>query len=186
MTDRHTPEIDVRTGYGIVRFYRFDGTGSRKTPLVLLPGRASATPVGADNLPSLLELGDVYTVDLLGEPGRSVQDRPIDSDLDHARWLHRALDALPEQSFHLVGLSIGGWTAVNLAVHEPDLIETLTLIEPVQVFADIPLETALRSIPAAFPWMPKDWRDSFASHTAGGAPVEDEPIAVMIEAGMQH
>ncbi|MFC9029973.1 alpha/beta fold hydrolase [Streptomyces arboris] len=155
-------------------------------PLVLLPGRASASPVWADNLPSLLAIGDVYTVDLLGEPGMSIQDRPITGDDDQAAWLHQVLEALPEESFHLVGLSIGGWTAANLALHQSGRIETLTLIDPVYVFDDMPWRTIARSLPASLSWLPKSWRDSFNSYTAGGAPVEDVPVAHMIEAGMKH
>lgn len=178
--------LDIRTDYGVVRVYRFEGTGDAASPLVLLPGRASASPVWADNLPSLLEIGDVYTIDLLGEPGRSIQERPITSDVDQAAWLDQTLEALPEDSFHVVGLSIGGWTATNLALHEPKHIASLTLIDPVYVFDDMPLGTIVRSLPASLPWLPKSWRDSFNSYTAGGAPVEDVPVADMIEAGMQH
>ncbi|MBF6508082.1 alpha/beta hydrolase [Nocardia farcinica] len=178
--------VDVRTDYGVVRFYRFAGTGQASAPLVLLPGRASASPVWADNLPSLLEVGDVYTVDLLGEPGRSVQERPIADGADQAAWLHQALAGLPEDRFHLVGLSIGGWNATNLALRQPELVASLTLVDPVFVFDDMPLGTVVRSLPAAFSWLPKSWRDGFNSYTAGGAPVEDVPVAQMIEAGMQH
>ncbi|GIJ40885.1 alpha/beta hydrolase [Micromonospora andamanensis] len=183
--------IDVRTDFGIVRVYRFAGTdagteSAANTPLLLLPGRASATPVWADNLPLLLRISDVYTIDLLGEPGMSVQERPIGSDEEQAEWLHQTLRALPPDEFHLVGLSIGGWTAVNLALHRPDHIASMAVIDPVYVFADMPLGTIVRSIPAALPWLPKAWRDSFNSYTAGGAPVEDEPVADMIEAGMRH
>lgn len=178
--------VDVRTDYGVVRFYRFAGSGEASAPLVLLPGRASASPVWADNLPSLLEVGDVYTVDLLGEPGRSVQDRPIVDDADQAAWLHQALAGLPEDRFHLVGLSIGGWSAANLATRQPSLVASLALVDAVFVFDDLPLGTIVQSIPATVPWLPKSWRDGFNSYTAGGAPVEDVPVAQMIEAGMQH
>lgn len=178
--------LDIRTDYGIVRVYRFAGAASANAPLVLLPGRASGTPVWASNLPSLLAIGDVYALDLLGEPGLSIQSRPITSAADQAAWLHQTLAALPEDGFHLVGLSIGGWMAVNLALHQPDHIATLTLIDPALVFADLPLETIVRAVPATLPWLPKAWRNSFTSYTAGGAPVEDEPVAEMIEAGMQH
>ncbi|MDA3649142.1 alpha/beta hydrolase [Saccharopolyspora indica] len=178
--------VDVRTDYGVVRFYRFAGSGEASAPLVLLPGRSSGSPVWADNMPSLLEVGDVYTVDLLGEPGRSVQDRPIVDDADQAAWLHQALAGLPEERFHLVGLAIGGWSAANLAIRQPGLVASLTLVDAVFVFDDLPLGTVVRSIPASLPWLPKSWRDGFNSYTAGGAPVEDVPVARMIEAGMQH
>src|SRR5690606_29505848 len=42
--------LDVRTDYGVVRMYRFDGAEPDKAPLVLLPGRASGAPMLADNL----------------------------------------------------------------------------------------------------------------------------------------
>jgi pimeloyl-ACP methyl ester carboxylesterase len=176
--------LDVRTSFGVVRIYRYAGTGAAE-PLVLLPGRASASPVWADNLPSLLRLADVYTLDLLGEPGLSVQDRPIASDADQAQWLHEVLVALPEPRLHLVGVSIGGWTATNLALHQPAKVASLTLVEPVLVLDDLALEAVVRSIPGSVRWLPKAWRDSFGSWTAGGAPVEDVPVAVLIEAGMQ-
>ncbi|WP_370012017.1 alpha/beta hydrolase [Nocardiopsis sp. LDBS0036] len=183
---RPAAEIDVRTDYGVVRMYRFEGAGDREEPLVLLPGRAAPSPVWADNLPSLLEVGDVYTVDLLGEPGMSVQDRPIEDDADQAAWLHQALDGLPEEGFHLVGLSFGGWSVTNLAVREPSLVASVTLVDPVFVFDDMPMEVVLRSLPASLPWLPRSWRDGFNSWTAGGAPVEDVPVARMIESGMQN
>lgn len=187
-TDLPEPEeiLDVRTDHGIVRVHRFAGADDRDEPLVLLPGRGSASPVWADNLPSLLEVGDVYTVDLLGEPGRSVQERPIEDDEDQALWLHQVLQGLPEDGFHLVGLSIGGWTAANLALRRPELVAGLITIDPVYVFADIPLGTVVRSLQVALPWLPRSWREDFNSWTAGGASVEDEPVAEMIEAGMQH
>ncbi|WP_343233457.1 alpha/beta hydrolase [Streptomonospora sp. PA3] len=178
-------DLDIRTDFGVVRVYRFDGAGG-SAPMLLLPGRASATPVWADNMSSLLEIGDVYTIDLLGEPGMSVQARPITSAEDEAAWLDQTLSALPEQQVNLVGLSIGGWTAANLAVRRPEHVETLTLIDPVYTFDDMPLETVARSIPASVPWFPKSWRDGFNSYTAGGAPVEDVPVADMIETGMRH
>jgi pimeloyl-ACP methyl ester carboxylesterase len=176
---------DLRTTFGTVRVYRFVGRHDDRAPLLLLPGRAAPTPVWADNLPGLLALRSVYALDLLGEPGYSVQERPLATDADQAAWLHEVLQQLPEPRVHVVGLSIGGWTATNLAVHHPEKIASLTLIEPVLVFAPMSTEAILRSIPASVPWLPRSWRDAFNSWTAGGAPVEHEPVAEMIEAGMQ-
>src|SRR5690625_253921 len=178
--------FDLRTRYGTVRVYRFAGGRDGAGALLLLPGWSSDTPVWADNLPSLSEIGDVYTVDLLGAPGKSIQERPIASEADQAAWLEETLAALPEEPFHVVGLSIGGWSAVNLALREGAHVASLIVIYPVLVFDDLPLGTILRSLPASLPWLPKSWRDSFNSYTAGGAPVDEEPIAEMIEAGMQH
>ena len=176
---------DIRTSFGTVRVYRFAGAHDDRAPLLLLPGRAAPTPVWADNLPGFLALRSVYTVDLLGEPGYSVQERPLATGDDQAAWLHEVLAALPEPQVHVVGLSIGGWTAMNLAVHRPERTASVTLIEPVFVFGSMSIEAIVRSIPASVPSFPRSWRDGFNSWTAGGAPVEHEPVGEMIEAGMQ-
>jgi pimeloyl-ACP methyl ester carboxylesterase len=179
---------DIRTSYGVVRTYRFDATdvaSSDEVPLLLLHGRAAASPMWADNLPGLMAHRPVYLVDLLGEPGMSVQDAPIEDDDDQAAWLHEVVASLPEQRLHVAGVSIGGWTAVNLALHRPEKIATLTLIEPVLVFSDLRIEAIVRSISASVRWLPRSLRDDFNSWTAGGASVDDAPLADMIEAGMQ-
>lgn len=177
---------DIQTEYGVVRAYRFTGASSGLDPLVLLPGTSSGTPVWGENLPSLLAITDVYAIDLLGEPGMSVQHKPISSDEDKAAWLDQTLAALPEERFTLLGLSIGGWTAINLAVRRPDRIAAVITLDPVTVYDGIPLATVLRSLPAAVKWLPRSWRDSFNSYTAGGKPVEHVPVADMIESGMKN
>jgi pimeloyl-ACP methyl ester carboxylesterase len=183
---RPAATLDVRTTYGIVRLYRFAGAGPGRAPLVLVPGRASASPLWAGNLDELLRLRTVYTMDLLGEPGMSVQSRPIESQEDQAEWFHQVLRLLPEPRVHLVGYSIGGWTAANVAIRRPEKIAGVVLIDPAVTFAGLPFETIVRSVPASVRWTPKSWRDSFNSWTAGGAPVQDDPVAQMIESGMRH
>ena len=178
--------LDLRTRFGVVRVYRFSSsTSTGRIPIVLLPGRASASPIWADNLPTLLRQAPIYTVDLLGEPGMSIQSRPITSAADQARWLHQVLTQLPEPQLDLLGVSIGGWTAANLAVRDPGKIRSVILLDPVCVFGPISAAAIIRSIPASVGWFPKGWRDNFNSWTANGAPVRDVPAAEMIEAGMQ-
>jgi pimeloyl-ACP methyl ester carboxylesterase len=187
MADMPRPDrtLDLRTSYGVVRVYHFAGAHPAAVPLLLLPGRASASPVWADNMPALLGVRSLYTLDLLGEPGMSIQSRPITSAEDHARWLHEVVLALPESKVHLLGMSIGGWTAINLAVRQPEKLASVTVLDPVMTFNNLSVEAMVRAIPASVRWFPKAWRDGFASWTANGAPVEDVPVAVMIEAGMQ-
>ena len=185
MAQMPTPQqvLDIRTSFGVVRVYRFAGRRAG-APLFLLPGTQSSTPIWADNMPSLLAHRSVYTVDLLGEPGRSIQTRPITDAYDQAAWLHEVLDQLPDPEVNLLGLSLGGWTATNAALRGSSHVKTLTLVEPVQVLTGLSPTAILRSIPASVPAFPKAWRDNFASWTAGGAPVQDVPEAAMIEAGM--
>lgn len=154
-------------------------------PLVLLTRRAAASPMWADNLPTLRVGRTVYLVDLLGEPGASVQDRPIENAADQARWLDETLAALPHPRLYVLGASIGGWTAMNLAVRGSAKLAGVVLLDPVLTFSSMAPEAVVRSIPASVRWLPRSWRDAFTSWTAGGAPVAQVPVAEMIEAGMQ-
>ena len=62
----------------------------------------------------------VYSIDLLGEAGLSVQHKPIAGPDDDARWLDETLSGLGLEQAHLLGVSIGGWTAVNYAARRPN------------------------------------------------------------------
>lgn len=181
-------EVTVETDYGAVRvlhYHATDRAAEDADPLVLLPGTQSGAPMWVDNVPALRADRPVYVVDLLGQPGRSIQSRPIRTHADDARWLAQVIKKLPGDPT-VMGHSLGGWLTMNLAVHEPDAAARLVVVDPVQTFGDLSVEAIIRSLPASVPWTPRSWRDDFASWTANGAPVEDEPVADMIEAGMQH
>ncbi|HTM84675.1 MAG TPA: alpha/beta hydrolase [Mycobacterium sp.] len=178
--------FDVPTSFGTVRAYRFGGpdTGA---PVVLLPGRNASTPMYRTNLPSLLARRTVYSIDLLGEAGLSVQDRQIRSAEDQARWLDETLAGLGLARAHLLGVSIGGWTAVNLAVHRPERIASLTLLDPVMTFAPLPLKPILVSTVLFAPGIPEEWRKHALSWISGGADVDSaEPEAALISAGSKE
>ncbi|WNG37443.1 hypothetical protein F0U61_29985 [Archangium violaceum] len=89
------------------------------------------------------------------------------------------------QFLHFFGMSIGGWTAINLAVRQPEKIASVSVFDPILTSNNLSVDAIVRSLPASARWFPKAWRDGLASWTANGAPVKDLPVAVMIEAGMQ-
>lgn len=186
MADLPAPEwtLDVPTRFGTVRVHRFVGA-REDAPLVLLQGQSSATPAWGDTLPELLRLRTVYALDLLGQAGRSSQDTPLVTSAHHAAWLRDVLDALPEEHFHLVGLSIGGWNAMNLAAHAPTGIASVTLLDSPLVAGPLSMETILRSVPVMLPGAPQSWRDSFTRWTAGGAPTDDLAVAGLIATGLE-
>ncbi|MCZ8379070.1 alpha/beta hydrolase [Mycobacterium sp. CPCC 205372] len=178
----HDESIDVTTAFGTVRVYRFDGGGGR--PVVLLPGRNASTPMWAANLPGLLAHRTVYGVDLLGEPGMSVQDRPLRGADDQARWFEDLLAGLELRSVHLMGVSFGGWTAANHAVRIPGRAASLTLLDPVMTFAPIPVRTMLAVAPMGLPGTPQFVRRRVLRWLSGGADVDERvPVAALISAG---
>jgi len=175
--------IDVPTSFGTVRAYRFDGPADLP-PVLMLQGRNASTPVWRANLPGVLNGRTAYCIDLLGEAGLSVQDRPITGPDDQAQWLDETLAGLGLNAIHLMGVSIGGWTATNCAVRRPGRVTSLTLLDPAMTFAPIPVKTALVSVGLFAPGVPEALRRRVLRWIAGGADADDSvPEAALIAAG---
>ncbi len=175
--------FDVPTLFGTVRVYRFDGP-SHGTPVVLLPGRNASTPMWRVNIPALLEQRPVICLDLLGEAGLSVQHKPIEGPDDEAQWLDETLAGLGLERVHLMGVSIGGWTAVNYAARRTGRTASLALLDPVMTFAPIAIKAVLASPALFLPGVPDVLRKKVLSWISGGADADDSlPEAALISAG---
>jgi pimeloyl-ACP methyl ester carboxylesterase len=180
---------DVETGFGRVRVYRF-GRDDDRPPIVLLHGRAATSVVWTPNLAALAEHRLVYAVDLLGEGGRSVQTAPIRDAGDQAAWLdtvlEQVLDPLGFDGAHLVGHSIGGWLACNLAVRAPARLASLTLLDPAGTLAPVPLAVVLRTIPVAVP-VTAEWAlPRFMRWSNSGDPYDEhDPVVRLIHANLR-
>lgn len=174
-----TSSRDIATTHGVVRVLRCDGPPG--DPFVLLPGAGSPGVSWAPNVPALRRRATVHLVDPLGGPGASTQDVPLRSVADQIRWLRDVLDTLGP--CHLVGTSMGGRLAFEVARRAPAGIRTLGLLDPARTFTGIPAGTVAASIgaqPGAPPWL----RRRFVARLGGGADVGDDPVARLIEAGL--
>lgn len=176
--------VTVDTEFGSVRGYRFGAHSGR--PLVLLPGRGGTSAMWAPNVGELMQRRTVYAVDLLGEPGRSVQTVPIRDGRDQSRWLGAVLAGLGIEGAHLVGASIGGWLAFNHALRDPRRVASATLLDAPNVLARISARMMLAAVAAA-PVAPRRLRTRFLSWISGGAPVQaDDVIARLISVGLDE
>jgi pimeloyl-ACP methyl ester carboxylesterase len=179
-----TGQRDVTTAFGTARVYRF-GTGTA-VPAVLLPGRAGTAVMWQPNLAAWSRRGPVYAVDLIGEPGRGEQTAPIRDGADQARWLAATLEALGHETVHLIGYSFGGWLAANYAARAADGLASLTLIDPVRTFGELPVALLLRTTLALVPGVRRWGRPAFTRWISGGARVAPgDPVAAVIDAGMR-
>ncbi|GAA4195103.1 alpha/beta hydrolase [Streptosporangium oxazolinicum] len=121
--------IDVETRAGSVRIHRA-GT-AEGDPVILLAGAGGNALAWYRYIEPLARTRPVFAVDPLGEPGRSVQRRPLASGTEVGGWLTDALAALGAERAHVVGSSYGGWTAMEQQLGGGGRVAALTLVDPV-------------------------------------------------------
>ncbi|GAB2485339.1 alpha/beta hydrolase [Promicromonospora xylanilytica] len=169
-----TETHDVETRFGTVRAYAWVAKDRpEETPVVLLPGRSAAVPMWGDNLPHYVGHRTVYAFDVLGDTGLSEQSVPQRDIADSARWVDEAMAGLDIERAHLVGHSQGGGLAAAVAVHHPERLASLTLLEPILTLGTLPLSMVLASIPLSLPFLPESWREAGLNQIGG---VEDEAV----------
>ncbi|MGV9340212.1 alpha/beta fold hydrolase [Streptomyces sp. NPDC003688] len=141
-----TEERDIATPYGRTRVHVYGPADGR--PLVLLPGGSATGLAWFANAPALGERYRVHAVDLLGDAGRTERrGAPLKSADDLTAWLDALLDGLGLARTHLCGHSYGAWLAVRYALHAPQRVDRLALVDPTQVFAGFRPGYLLRALP---------------------------------------
>ncbi|MEV6431261.1 alpha/beta hydrolase [Nocardia sp. NPDC051463] len=164
-------KVAVTTSFGPVRGYRFGEAGG--TPLVLLSGRQASTPLWGVNLPGLMAQHTVWSIDSIGEPGASTQHRPLTGPADQATWVAEAITGLGLERAHLLGVSIGGWLATQVAIHQPKRTASVTLLDPANTFAPLTWKMVTVSLGSVIPGLPMRARYWLLSWISGGARVDD-------------
>jgi pimeloyl-ACP methyl ester carboxylesterase len=102
-------------------------------PLVLLHGAGSNSAMWITDAAVWSTRYKIYAVDVIGEPGFSAESRPaLDSDA-HALWLDDVFTGLGIERFSLVGISLGGWLALDFAIRQPSRVDRMLLIVPAGV-----------------------------------------------------
>jgi pimeloyl-ACP methyl ester carboxylesterase len=72
----------------------------------------------------------LYAVDMIGEAGFSAPSRPPLASDAYALWLDDVLAGLGVQSAAFVGVSLGGWLALDYAHRRPGRVRRMGLIGP--------------------------------------------------------
>lgn len=121
-------ERDVETPFGTTHVHRHGAESG--TPIVLLHGASGNSSNWYPQVAALGQRHPVYAVDTIDDPGRSVQRRVLHGSADNAAWLDAVLAGLGLHDVHLVGLSYGGWLALNQAVYGPTRLASVTLLDP--------------------------------------------------------
>jgi pimeloyl-ACP methyl ester carboxylesterase len=123
-------------------------------PLVLLHSGGATSTVWFNNVADLARAHRFYAVDQINDAGRSVpHGRPVRSRDDLMAWLDAVLTGLGLDAvrLRLCGHSYGGWLALNYALHAPQRVTHLALLDPTLCFAGMRLAYRLHAVPLFLP-----------------------------------
>jgi len=152
-------------------YYEIHGEATDAPPLVMLHGAYMNIDFMGEILPSLAETRQVIAVELQGHGRTNDIDRPITYE-DMADDVFALIQELGLESVDVVGYSMGGDTALQIAIRHPevvnklivisasyqldglypDLIDSISMMMP-EVFAGSPIETEYQRLspnPEAF------------------------------------
>lgn len=99
-------------------------------PLVLLHGSGTNSTAWIRDVAEWSQHCCVYAIDTIGEPGMSAPSRPPLVSDRYAKWLDDVWSHLGIERASVVGISLGGWLAVDYAVRHPEKVISLSLLSP--------------------------------------------------------
>lgn len=99
-------------------------------PVVLLHGSASNSAMWLGDAAPWAQRFRLYAVDVIGEPGLSADDRPSLASGAYPEWLDDVFAGLGIGRAALVGVSLGGWLALDYASRRPERVSALVLLCP--------------------------------------------------------
>ncbi|GLF99141.1 alpha/beta fold hydrolase [Streptomyces yaizuensis] len=138
--------LDVPSRYGSTRVHVCGPPDA--PPVVLLPGGGTTSVVWYANAGELARDHRVYAVDLMGDIGRSLHNgAPLRGPDDLMAWLDLLVRELDLAGADLCGHSYGAWIALRYALHAPDRIGRLALLDPVACFGEPGPRYVLRALP---------------------------------------
>jgi pimeloyl-ACP methyl ester carboxylesterase len=121
-------QLDVPTRFGSTHVIA--GGPRDAPPLVLLHGNWATATMWSSAIADLSREYRTYAIDQIDDVGKSSPTRIPASRSDYAEWLLDVFDQLKLQQADIIGLSYGGFLAVNFALHAPDRVKRLVLLCP--------------------------------------------------------
>jgi pimeloyl-ACP methyl ester carboxylesterase len=146
--------------------YQVAGAGE---PVVLVHGLSGSTRWWRRNIPALAAQCQVYVLDLIGFGGSRGRQRFVLGEA--ARYLTAWMDRLGIERASLIGHSMGGAIAADLAADFPDRVERLVLVDAAALpFEDGHLPRVL-GLARALWWLPLSFLPILITDAARAGPI---------------
>jgi pimeloyl-ACP methyl ester carboxylesterase len=153
-------------------------------PLVLLPGINASSLMWQPNFTGLAQNYRVHAVDTIGDFGRSVAKRPMQTADNLVDWLDELFTALGlGNDINLIGISYGGWIAGQYARRHPARLRNLVLLAPACTVLPLRLAFMLRAMPCIIPhrWFTERFLHWMAADAAANGGASRRAVEAMID-----
>lgn len=121
-------EQDLPTRFGLTHMVASGSDGAK--PVILLHGQDSSATSWIYNIADLSRAFRTYAVDTMGDMGKSRPTALPAKREDYSHWLLDVVDQLRLEKADLVGLSYGGFLALNFAMAFPERVNRMVLLAP--------------------------------------------------------
>lgn len=145
---------DVKGSYGSTHLV---SAGPEDAPaLILLHMDFLSLSMWSANIEELSRNFRVYAIDVIGQPGKSIPDKPLRNRDDAAAWISEVLDSLKLDTVTMAGASLGGWFTLNYAIRVPERLKRIVLLSPGGSFLNERVTFYLYALPALIsPFLPQ-------------------------------
>lgn len=122
-------EYDIMTRFGTTHII---ASGSKGSPsLLVLHATGTGSTMWFPNIGALSSVCRVYAIDIIGEPGKSLQSRLLRDREDCANWMGEVMQGLGLKRTSIAGSSYGGWHTLNFSLFFPDRVNKIVALAPV-------------------------------------------------------
>ena len=118
----------IETRYG--KTFVIESGEKTAPPLILLHGSGMSSFMWLKDLKEYSKKYRVFAIDILGEPGKSDDNRLSLAGDEHSQWILDIYDSLNIKKANIVGISLGAWIALKFAISYDKMVNKLVLISP--------------------------------------------------------
>jgi len=128
LTQWHQPfrQITLETKFGATFIIE---SGKKESPAILfLHGSGSNSAMWLADAMILSETYHVFAIDIIGECGKSSENRPEFKNGNYSGWIFEIIEKLALNRISIIACSLGGWIALDFSIKHPERIEKLVLM----------------------------------------------------------
>ena len=138
----------IETTYGNTHIIHCGKNGKKK--LIMLHCMGFSSIAWLENIKGLSNEFDIYCIDSVGEPGRTISYTNKIKFNDYMEWMTQLFDKMGLEQVNLVGWSFGGFLATGYAIYQPKRIKNLVVLSPASTVSPLSLNFYFNLFPALF------------------------------------